>query len=322
MNRKDFFFRQKLKESELDAAFDEAEIADRNIMVDLGMVGVISNGVVTEESPTPDLTVDVSGAMIGRTPLGERLFFGSTLNVDLSKDGDLPVGSGGTGDGVTTAVGSGGNERWVSIFLIADRILADPRTDGLGATVFFDRFESFHFTIVKSAELAAPIAIGNAPVTPAGAIRLADVRFAFGTTQIFNADIDVTNRNTVVFKSVGFEPTDDVRGVTLSVSQAPRVSKGQTLGTVARVSAAGALVGTNDVNVASIVDNGTGDHTINFDRAHTDVNYIIHSNLIGGGAGEIAIGTVTATSVQIFTFDSSGVATDREFNLSTIGVLV
>lgn len=195
MNRKDFFFRQKLTEAELDSAFDEAEIADRNIMVDLGFVGVITNGVVTEESPTPNLTVDVSGPMTGRTPLGERLFFGSTLNVDLSKDGNLPVGSGGTGDGVTTAVGSGGQEKWVSVFMIADRILSDPRTDGLGATVNFVRTESFHFVIVQSAEFAAPIGIGNAPTTPAGTIRLADVRFTFGMTQIFNAAIDVTNRD-------------------------------------------------------------------------------------------------------------------------------
>lgn len=536
-NRRDFFFKQKVTEAEMDEAFNDMEVAERAIITDLSFTGIINNGVVTESTPTPDLNVLVTGPMLGRTPLGERISFAPNLTVDLSLDGDVPEGGGGSGNGVSTAVSTGGQEKWVSLFMVFDRNLSDPRTDGLGNSVFYDRLESFHFTIVQSAEFAAPIGIGNAPATPGGAIRLADVRFTFSMTQIFNANIVTTNRDDVIFADAakisvvdnfpsifnsvtnvqetleelgaadqnvsgllligrasaptaafalevdavspelihlhdpstelvagggtglhlnftsgtghvlisdivdldslslsvedviapptqgkghiradmysghiaagqvtpkmhllatgsaprvidffsgavaakvydtqikvgeletqlsggitallgdivatagdvkatagsieatagdilaiagkvsgeGFEPTDDVRNVTLSATQAPRISEGQQNGTVARVDAAGALVGANDVNVVSITDNGTGDHTVNFDRSHSDANYIVHVNLDGGGAGMIAVGTVAAGSVQILTFDSSGVAADRAFHLTTVGVLV
>ncbi len=407
-DRRDFFFKQKVTEAEMDEAFNDMEVAERNIITDLSFTGVINNGVVTESTPTPDLNVLVTGPMIGRTPLGEHLAFASNLSVDMTVDGNLPEGTGGTGDGSTIVVTSG-NERWGGLFLVFDRKLQDPRTDGLGTSIFYDRLESFHFVIVASAEFTAPIAIGNAPATPAGAIRLADVRLKFSQTQIFNADIDITNRDDVIFadaskisvtdnfpnlstsvntvqetleahiaqtedphgddmtissqlvvgrtgvptgglpfevvgaasvsgdlatsggdviassgevRSLGFLPEDDVRNVALSAAQAPRISKGQTFGTVARVSAAGALVGAEDVNVASITDNGTGDHTVNFDRNHSSVNYIVQATLDDGTDGRIAVGTTAIGNVQILTFNGVGAAADREFHLTTIGVLV
>lgn len=193
-DRRDYYFKQTVTQAELDAGFDGLEEADKEIIADLGLIGIITNGVVTEESPQ-DLTVNISGTMKARSPLGERLFHSPILNIDLSKDGNLPIGSGGIGDGVTTVVSGGSNEKWVSIFLLFDRLLSDPRIDGLGSTVFFVRTESFRYRIIQSAEEAAPIPIGSAPTTPVGAIRFADVRLAFGQTMISNADIDLTNRD-------------------------------------------------------------------------------------------------------------------------------
>ena len=196
-DRRDYFFKQKVTEAELDVGFDTLEQAERNLSLDLGFTGIVLNGAVTENSPQ-DLQVFVSGPLTARSPLGERLTFPAPLLVDLSTDGNLPVGAGGTGDGVSTAVAGSGNERWIGVFMVFDRILSDNRTDGNGLTVSFVRTESFHFVIVASAEATAPILIAAAPATPAGAIRYADVRLAFGQTQIANADIDLTNRDDVI----------------------------------------------------------------------------------------------------------------------------
>ncbi len=193
-DRRDYYFKQTVTQAELDSGFDGMEEAVKDIIVDLGLTGIKTNGVVTEQSPQ-DLTVNISGPLKARSPLGERLFHSPILNIDLSKDGDLPIGSGGLGDGVTTVVSGGSNEKWVSIFLFFDRLLSDPRIDGLGNTVFFVRTESFRYQIIQSAEEAAPIPIGSVPATPVGALRFADVRLAFGQTQIANADIDITNRD-------------------------------------------------------------------------------------------------------------------------------
>ncbi len=559
-DRRDYFFKQKVTEAELDVGFDTLEQAERNFSIDLGFTGIVKNGVVTENSPQ-DLQVLVTGPLTARSPLGERLTFVPTLTVDLGTDGNLPVGAGGTGDGVSTAVVGGSNERWIGIFMVFDRILSDPRTDGNGLTVNFVRTESFHFVIVAGAEAAAPIPIASAPATPAGAIRYADVRLAFGQTQIANADIDLTNRDVVIrgpaseisvvdtfpnldtpvsnvqetleahiaqiedphgpdntfsgqtvlgrtgvpepatvrvlegqFESsvpenlalhdvgeeistvpfpqggsgifgfwgtapsflarinipagatdldsvafqvsevqpalpnspalsmisaagmigqgvlspgpgiaaklhlvpgiptgpeadfysglnaakvfdvqihsgslltetisgitavlgnivatagsmtaqtgmtsntggirattgevegLGFKPTDNVTNVTLTATQAARVGKGQQVASLVHSNSAGSIQGAADINIASIVKNGTGDYTVNFDRNHgSATNYGINLTLDGGGAGQIAIGTVAIGSVQVLTFDSSGVATDRGFRLTTFGILV
>lgn len=59
--RKNFFFRQRVTEAELDAAFDDLEQADHDLAADLGFVGVLANAVVSPHAPVSNLTVDVSG---------------------------------------------------------------------------------------------------------------------------------------------------------------------------------------------------------------------------------------------------------------------
>ena len=203
-NRHDYFFRQKVTEAELDSGFDKLEDADRDIMSDQLLSGVMSNGVVSEAA-APDLTVDVSGPHITYDQQGRRIFHSSLQNVDATLD---EVGA-------STAVAGGGNEKILALFVEFDRLLSDPRTDGNGATVFFVRDESFKFNIVQSAE--APIGTAVPPPLRGDQILLADITLINAQTQILNADIDTARREDV-FKLTG-SPTAITAGRVKDVLQ-------------------------------------------------------------------------------------------------------
>src|ERR1700759_4565018 len=115
-NRKDFYFRQRVTEAELDAAFADLEDADHHLVGDLGFVGVLAGAVVSPHAPVPDLTVDVSGPGTIFDPLGQRVFFSALQNVNVAADDN----------GVSTAVSAAGKERVVSVFALFDRSLSDP----------------------------------------------------------------------------------------------------------------------------------------------------------------------------------------------------
>ena len=182
-DRKDFYFRQKVTEAELDDAFDGLEEADRNVLTDLGILGVAKGLAVTEESPTPNITVDVeTGAAYDQS--GQRMNVPSEQNVDVSEDFLM----------ATTDVAGGGNEKIVSVFLEFQRVLSDPRIDGNSNTVFF-RDESFAFKVRQGAEASPP---ATPPPLQANEILLADITRTNGQTQIFDADIDLVTRRQIL----------------------------------------------------------------------------------------------------------------------------
>jgi hypothetical protein len=175
MDRFDFYFRQPVSESEMDAAFDGVEQALWDLVVDTDLIGVLANAVVTEHTPN-NLTVDVSGSAAIHDKAGQRIAFGPVQVVDLSVD-NLSV---------TTAVGTPGNEKIVSLFAKFDRTLSDPRIDGNSLTVYWNRAETFDFFVTQGAESAPP---ATPPALHAEYILLADVRRSFGVSIIVNADI-------------------------------------------------------------------------------------------------------------------------------------
>ncbi len=85
----------------------------------------------------------------------------------------------------------------------------------------------------------------------------------------------------------------------------------------------GTSAGTNKTirdshNVSSVVDNGTGDYTINFSTAFANTNYVItvgHSNANNNGSthGVLYTNTITTGSVQVMNFadDSGGNLVDK-----------
>lgn len=177
-NRKNFYFRQKVAENELDAAFAYAEDADRAQNVDLGFIGVASGAVVSPQG-SPNLTVQVaSGAAYDK--LGRRCLIPTSQTVNAAQDFNA----------VTTAVTNPGNAKWISIFLLFDRTLTDPRVDGNSLTVYFDEAEGFAFKVVQSVEAPVP----TRPSLDAEGLLLCDVYRAFGQTTITAPNIDTTRR--------------------------------------------------------------------------------------------------------------------------------
>ena len=177
-DRLDYYFRQKVTEAELDLGFALLEQADRDFANDIGIFGIIDGMVASEKAGVPDLTVDLTAPGRAYDQLGERIFFGTAQNVDLSTDLN----------GVSTAVQSSGNERIVALFIKFERALSDPRTDGNSQQVFFRRDETFEFVVRQGAEAAAGTAVPP-PLQP-DEVLVVDVTRSFGQTQVLNADLN------------------------------------------------------------------------------------------------------------------------------------
>lgn len=193
MDRRDFFFKQQVTEGEMDEAFDDVELADQRLVTDYLNTGVLTNGDVTEHSPTADLTVDINNPSTVYDTNGQRIFWAASQRIDTSKNGETPIGGGGNPDvpdGSAIALPAGGNEKIITIVAKFARILSDPRTDGLGATIQYDRIESFRYEVLEGAEESIPAT--TFPTVPSGAMVLDHYRLQSAQTQIFNADLFAT----------------------------------------------------------------------------------------------------------------------------------
>ena len=259
MQRYDFFFRQKVTEGELDAAFDAVEQMEFNSHLAGGIVGIQSQAIVTENSGTPNLTVDVSGPAEIRDQLGQRINWTPAQDVDCSVDESSN----------STAVTTPGNERWLSVFAKFERTLSDPRLDGTGATVQFNRAEGFTINVVQGAE--APISTAVRPALRADEVLLADVRLINGQTQILNSDIDTTRREDAfvitdgasnVFRAGTSEGAiqevvtalgADITGV-VHLAGAETITGSKTFEALLRLGAAGAFIDATALSAAGIPD--------------------------------------------------------------------
>lgn len=189
-SRRDFHYKQKVTEAELDAAFNALEVADRALATDWGFTGVITGTAVTQRGAGANVSVDVA-AGITYDQLGQRIQVPSTQNVSVINDSA----------GVPTAVAGGGNEKIVSVFVEFDRALSDPRTDGNGATVYFVRDESYKFYVKQGAEALAGAAVP--PALEASKILLVDITRTFGQTQILNGNLSTSRREDAIVTSFG-----------------------------------------------------------------------------------------------------------------------
>lgn len=183
MDRRDTFYRQKLTDTEMDELFDLAENADRAISLDNSLTGVHS-GEVVSQATVPDLTVQVS-AGVATDKLGRRLLIPGPQSPNCAVDENA----------LTTAVTTPGNQKFLSVFLRFTRAESDPRTDGNGDTIQYVQDESFAIRVVQGVE-ALPDA--PRPALDPEDILLADIRLAFGQTQIFDADILVDRREDLI----------------------------------------------------------------------------------------------------------------------------
>jgi len=205
----DWFFKQAVTEENMNDAFGAVQTSMFNLITDQGLIGIAQGGTVTQDSPTPDLTVIVGGPFYAYDQLGQRIFTagtGSNPGLDLSQDSAH----------VSTAVAGGGNEKWISIFIQFERVLSDPQIDGNGATVFYIQSESFQYLIVQGAE--APVGTATQPALINPGLLIADVRRTFGVTTIHNADILQSPTSTLSGKSGRMKNTFNIPGSPLSLT--------------------------------------------------------------------------------------------------------
>lgn len=178
MDARDWFFHQAVTEAELDGAFADVEAADLNAQKDKGQYGILSGFVPGPDGGGPSMSVQFTAGK-GIDKDGHRLFASGTTLQDITND---------TAGAPT--IPSAGNRRWVSIYARFGRDLSDPRTDGLGATVYFRHAEALNpddtqpnvgkLLVVAGAEALTTDPLPARPALDASAILLVDVLYTDG----------------------------------------------------------------------------------------------------------------------------------------------
>jgi len=182
MDRKDFYYRQKVLEDELDGALSGAENAMWNAIVDYNLgkdesnpdeFGSIMWGFAASLVSGQDIQV-TSGAAYNA--LGKRTYTDTSYTTTVSAAGDVAIGGGGTPTGASTDPGNG-NERWLSLFIVFDRAVSDLRYDGYNNPVYFERAESFHFYVSAGAiKSIGSLLDADKPAREAGKTLITDIR--------------------------------------------------------------------------------------------------------------------------------------------------
>src|ERR1041385_5248921 len=121
MRRSNFFFGQKVRDTELNSAFDVVDNALKAFLAGFDYVGIATGAVVTEHAPQ-NLTLMVSGPAIIYHPTQRHIAWSADQNLDCSIDEN----------GDSTAVVTSGNKRYLSIFVEFQEDLSDPRIDKNG----------------------------------------------------------------------------------------------------------------------------------------------------------------------------------------------
>lgn len=207
-DRLDFYFKQNVKESDLDLAFDQLESADQKFASDLGVFGIVSGGAVVAHTPIPDRSVDIVGPTVVYDRKGRRIYIPSTVSVDTSVDFE----------NVPVAPSAVGRSRVLSIYALFDRKLEEPKIDGNSQTVLYRRLESYKLVQVQGPEvITAPGWEFNdfqnehfAGKPDPDSILLADVWVTYDHTQslpIGAGDIFYNRREEAI--QIGSRPTAD-----------------------------------------------------------------------------------------------------------------
>lgn len=225
--RRDYYFRQLVTEAELDAGFSGLEVADRNLMIDLGHIGIVG-GLGVSAQVSPNLTVQVASG-VAYDQLGQRCSIPSTQNLDCSVDEDS----------VSTTVSTPGNSRILGVFIGFQRSLTDLRIDGNSDPVYFVRGESFELRVIQGGEAVNP----TAPPLQGDAILLADITRSHGVTTIGSGDISTTRRQTA-FKTTGIavsagQPEEALQALIAALQAAGGLTY------------LGALTGTSEINYST-----------------------------------------------------------------------
>lgn len=170
-DRKNFYFEQRVTQAELDDAFADLENAEFNIKKDAfsGIGFLMSAVTVTEDSPQSESVL--VGDFLGWDDLGQRV-----------EKTTGPTAFSFSGDHGTNIINA-------TLYAKFDRAESDARTDGNGATVNFEREESF----VIERDLGPDDGSQNPPTLRTdGSIPIATVLIPAGSGNITNSEITTT----------------------------------------------------------------------------------------------------------------------------------
>lgn len=194
MHRFNSYHGQTVLESELDAMFDDCENAEHDLATDLQhaqadfsaspdatVYGGILGGLVITGTPGDD-HVHVS-AGVARDEQGRRINFPTAGTVKITNVGSSPVGD--PTDALCagasiTSIGAG-NYVVASLWIAYGELLTNPKTDLLGATVYYDIAESFSF------EIQIVGAYANPPAAPPARAPLADGKVLLADIILLNS---------------------------------------------------------------------------------------------------------------------------------------
>lgn len=283
-DRRDYFYRQKVTEAELDAGFDTLEAADRNMVIDLGFTGIASGHTVAQHAGTPDLTVDVA-AGVTYDPMGQRIKTTTLQNINLAVDSN----------GASTTVATPGNARCVSLFAVFARALSDPRIDGNSNTVYFVRAESFAFRVVQGAEATSGTEVK--PSLAGDATLLADIKRTQGQTQILTAAINPYVPSRRQDFDFGLNTSDVAAQITAALAAGPTITSA-TLG------------GTPVITATSMSATGNTRGKIYSDEASVDTTNATITTLFSW--------TILDEAVTTFTCEISAIKSDGSVTASFI----
>jgi hypothetical protein len=171
MDRYNFYYRQNVQPSEINAAFDTIEEEFAEVAKSYGS-GIAQGGTVSPESPVSNILHVTS--LTGYDEDGVRMRMPAT-DVDTNTDeNSVPISF------------SSGEDIWVSVFVKWETTLSDTRTDGYGVAI------DYHETITPSLVVVfgTPATSGTAtrPALRNNQLLVADVLFT-------HPDTDVTENN-------------------------------------------------------------------------------------------------------------------------------
>lgn len=185
-NRYDFYYEQLVLEDELDGAFTALETSDNEMMSDTGTCrddtnpsefGGIFDGF--DASHTTGLSQSITDGA-GYDASGRRVGYaapGGAIVVNGAATGTTAAGQGGVPTGGTSTSPDSGKERWVTTFIVYDRLLSDPRYDGYNNLVYFARAESFHFYVsMGEQKVIGSLLTADKPARESGKLLISDMR--------------------------------------------------------------------------------------------------------------------------------------------------
>ncbi|MCP4573331.1 MAG: hypothetical protein GY838_13330 [bacterium] len=184
MDRRKYFDKQLVEPADLNAAVTNTYNAIGNLMSDIGIFGIISGGVVSEQG-VPSMSVDMTGAFIGYDQDGERIYRSTADVIDCSVD-YLANAT------VPTVPGEG---RWISIHGRFTYTLQDSKVID-GNTEYLTWKESYEWRVVSGTAAATPT--HTKPAKPADAILICDIELITGQVSILNANISTARRDDFV----------------------------------------------------------------------------------------------------------------------------